>query len=98
MDLYIPLVHPEFGDIAAAPGSICSDQKDALSREETRCLLENGICTPKRLEKKRYTLPETNSSPLEMGLLKRKVVFQPSVFRFHVSFREGISKSFSPQC
>ena len=27
------------------------------------------------------TLPETNSSPLKIGLLNRKVVFQPSIFR-----------------
>ena len=27
------------------------------------------------------TLPETNSSPLKIGHPKRKVVFQPSIFR-----------------
>ena len=27
------------------------------------------------------TLPETNSSPLKIGLANRKVVFQPSIFR-----------------
>ena len=27
---------------------------------------------------------------LKMGLPKRKLVFQPSIFRCHVSFREGI--------
>ena len=36
------------------------------------------------------TLPETNSSPLKIGLPNRKVVFQPSIFRSYVSFREGI--------
>ena len=36
-----------------------------------------------------FTLPETNSSPLKIGLPNRKVVFQPSIFRGHVSFREG---------
>ena len=36
------------------------------------------------------TLPETNSSPLKIGLPNRKVVFQPSIFRGYVSFREGI--------
>jgi len=36
-----------------------------------------------------YTLPETNSSPQKIGLPKRKVVFQPSIFRGYVSFREG---------
>ena len=35
------------------------------------------------------TLPETNSSPLKIGLPNRKVVFQPSIFRGYVSFREG---------
>ena len=37
-----------------------------------------------------FTLPETNSSHLKMGLPKRKVVFQSSIFRCYVSFREGI--------
>ncbi len=36
-----------------------------------------------------FTLPETNSSPLKIGHPKRKVVFQPSIFRCYVSFREG---------
>ena len=36
------------------------------------------------------TLPRTNTSPLKIGLLKReRLVFQPSIFRGHVSFREG---------
>ena len=35
------------------------------------------------------TLPETNGSPLKIGFPKRKVVFQPSIFRCYVSFREG---------
>ena len=37
------------------------------------------------------TLPKNNSSPVKMGLLKRKVVFQPSTFRFksYVSVRVG---------
>ena len=37
-----------------------------------------------------FTLPETNMSPLQIGLApKRKPVFQPSIFRGYVSFREG---------
>ena len=40
------------------------------------------------------TLPETNSSPLKLGLPNRKVVLKPSVFRGYVSFREGRSYSF----
>ena len=35
------------------------------------------------------TLPETNSSHLKIGHPKRKLVFQPSIFRCYVSFREG---------
>ena len=35
------------------------------------------------------TLPETNSSPLKIDHPKRKLVFQPSIFRGYVSFREG---------
>ena len=35
------------------------------------------------------TLPQTNSSHLKIGLPNRKVVFQPSIFRGYVSFREG---------
>ena len=41
------------------------------------------------LRRARDTLPETNSSPLKMGHPKRKLVFQPSIFRDYVSFREG---------
>jgi len=37
-----------------------------------------------------FTLPETNSSPLKIGIPNRKYIFQPSIFRGHVSFREGI--------
>ena len=36
-----------------------------------------------------FTLPETNSSPLKIGHPKRKLVFQTSIFRCYVSFREG---------
>ena len=35
------------------------------------------------------TPPKTNSSPLKIGHPKRKLVFQPSIFRCHVSFRDG---------
>jgi len=38
----------------------------------------------------KFTLPKTNSSHLKIGHPKRKVLFQPSIFRCHVSFREGI--------
>ena len=40
-----------------------------------------------------YTLPETNSSPLQSYLLNRKVVFQPPFFRGYLSFREGIYRA-----
>ena len=36
-----------------------------------------------------YTPPETNSSHLKIGHPERKLGFQPSIFRCHVSFREG---------
>ena len=42
------------------------------------------------------TLPETNSSPLKIGIPNRKVVFQPSMFTGYVSFREGIFVSNKP--
>ena len=35
------------------------------------------------------TLPETNSSHLKIGHPKRKLLFQPSIFRGYVSFRES---------
>ena len=41
----------------------------------------------------RNTLPETNSSHLKICLPKRKLVFQPSIFRCNVSFREGIREN-----
>ena len=38
----------------------------------------------------RYTLPETNGLHLKIGFPKKeRRVFQPSIFRFYVSFREG---------
>ena len=37
------------------------------------------------------TLPETNSWHLKMGFPKRKLIFQPSISRCYVSFREGKS-------
>ena len=40
-------------------------------------------------ERAQTTLPETNSSSLKIGLPKWKVIFQPSIFRCYVSFREG---------
>ena len=40
----------------------------------------------KTLEEK-TTLPKTNSSPLKIGHPKMKLVFQPSIFMCHVSFR-----------
>ena len=43
-----------------------------------------------------FTLPETNSSPLKIGLPKRKVVFQPSIFRGYVSLREGMLSTHLP--
>ena len=37
-----------------------------------------------------FALPKTNSSPLKIGHPRRKLVFQPSIFRGeNVSFREG---------
>ena len=35
------------------------------------------------------TLPETNSSHLKRDYFTRKYIFQPSIFRCYVSFREG---------
>ena len=37
------------------------------------------------------TLPETNSLPLKMMVSNRNLLFQVSIFRGYVSFREGIS-------
>ena len=36
-----------------------------------------------------FTLPETNSSPVKIGHPKRKLVFQLSIFRGYVGFRES---------
>ena len=46
------------------------------------------------------TLPETNSSPLQIGHTKRKwIIFQPLIFRgkLAVSFREGTTYTHEPQ-
>ena len=47
-----------------------------------------SVYLPKRTQ--RSTPPKTKSSPLKIGYPKRKLVFQPSIFRGYVSFREGI--------
>ena len=36
-----------------------------------------------------FVFPKTNSSPLKIGNPKIKLVFQPSIFRGCISFREG---------
>lgn len=36
-----------------------------------------------------YTLPEANIA-LEIGLPEKKVVFEPTIFRGNVDFREGM--------
>ena len=41
------------------------------------------------LQKQMDTLPETNSSPLKMMVSNRNLLFQGSIFRGYVSFREG---------
>ena len=45
----------------------------------------HSIIPPK---KKNYTLPKTNMSP-KRDYFNRKYIFQPSIFRGHVSFQEG---------
>jgi len=40
------------------------------------------------------TLPKTNIAP-EIGIPKRNVLFQPSIFRAYVSFRKGTCFSIS---
>ena len=47
-----------------------------------------GWFSPPQNLSKKGTLPETNSSPLKIGHPKRKLVFQPPIFRCDVSFRE----------
>ena len=42
-------------------------------------------------------LPETNISPLKIGLPKRQLVFQPSIFRCKVSFSEAKKKKRHPR-
>ena len=37
------------------------------------------------------TLPETNGLPLNMVVSNRNILFQGSIFRCYVSFREGTS-------
>ena len=43
----------------------------------------------RKMKVKEGTLPETNRSPLKNGHAKRKNIFQPSIFKGHVRFREG---------
>ena len=52
--------------------------------------------------KKKLPSLKFNSSPLKVGFPKVKVVFQPSIFGGHVSFREGSfedsTASIEPDC
>ena len=53
----------------------------------------NPIRTPDRLPT--ITLPETDGSHLKIGLPKRKLILQPSIFRCYVFFKEGIFRGLS---
>ena len=58
--------------------------------ETSRCfLLEKKNERPKQ-HSRWITLPETSKLHLPGSHSKRKVVFQPSYFKWYVSFREGI--------
>ena len=46
---------------------------------------------PKLVTKKTFTLPKTNIAPENRASQKETLVFQPSIFRCYVSFREGKS-------
>ena len=42
---------------------------------------QHHVTPAQKVANTRYTLPKTNSSPLKIGHPKRKIVFQPSIFR-----------------
>ena len=65
-----------------------SSENWRLIFSETTTFFESN-CTNDATKHKGNTLPETNTSHLKIGLPNRKVVFQPSIFRGYVSFREG---------
>ena len=73
-----------FGDLSRA---------DEICPENRKCwyVLPFGCGNLIRL----VAIPETNSSTLKTGHPKRKFLFQPLVFRGHVSFREGRTIFFS---
>ena len=63
--------------------------KKKTFRKEAKKIYENAPPVLTELQHSLFTPPETNSSPLKIGHPKRKLVFQPSIFRCYVSFREG---------
>ncbi len=76
---------------------VFNNERSVYTKKTTKTPLKTNISYPTYPLKKptkvgrwHYTLPETSSSPLKIGLPNRKVVFQPSIFRSYVSFREGI--------
>ena len=82
------------------PLSLCSPPRSAMHivtqlpqhkhlHEESNA--RHGRCRTFSSKSRHTTLPETNSSPLKIGHPNRKLVFQPSIFRGYVSFREGSS-------
>ena len=88
-----PLIRPYFlggvalGGLARIP-MIKSPNYEFVAEQPHGC----SICTPPvkvtPLHPRSHTLPETNGSPLKIGHPKRKLVFQPSISRCYVSFRE----------
>ncbi len=60
-------------------------QGEDLSTEALKKSFETSE-TPRKINMEpENTLPETNISPLKIGLSNRKVVFQPSIFRGELS-------------
>ena len=68
---------------------ICRDfPPECVRTLENRPGLKRNFYLPTIHFQGHATLPETNGSPLKMGFSNRKVVFQPSMFRCYVSFRD----------
>ena len=69
-----------------------------LSSETQQRLLDFEAKLPKQksgMDTKGVTLPKFNSSHLKIGLPKRKLVFQPPIFRGYVKLR-GVLLDSSP--
>ena len=85
VDPGITAVYPSFSGWKLSPNRMTIRKFEVLVERDTYC-------------EKSYTHPETNSlAPENRPSQKETIVFQPSIFKGYVSFREAISLKHSSE-